>query len=66
VKRKVVMIGAVAICWANGKTRNKSYFQGIRPKDPTDVVLFACHFLMSGINYYREAHFEGFSSRGLR
>ena len=39
------MIGAVAICWALWKTRNKSYFLRIRPKDPTDVILLACHFL---------------------
>ena len=43
--RTAIILGAVAIFWAVWKTRNKSCFQRIRPKDPTNVVLYMCNLL---------------------
>ena len=43
--RTTIMLGVVAIFWAIWKTRNRSCFQRVRPKDPTNVVLYMCNFL---------------------
>jgi hypothetical protein len=45
IDRKVVMIGAVALCWTFWRTRNNSFFDGMRPKDPTNIIFLICHFL---------------------
>jgi hypothetical protein len=43
---KAVMIDVVAvICKALWKTRRKSHFKRIRHKDPTDIIIFTCHFV---------------------
>jgi hypothetical protein len=43
--KRSVMIGSIAIVWAVWKRRNKSCFQRILNGDPTNVILFACHFI---------------------
>jgi hypothetical protein len=47
IDRKVVMIGVVALCWTLWRTRNNSFFDGMRPNDPTNVIFLICHFLNS-------------------
>ena len=52
--RIAMMLGAVAIFWAVWKTRNRSCFQRIRPKDPTNVVIYMCNFLHVWANLQKE------------
>jgi hypothetical protein len=67
IDRKVVMIGAVALCWTLWRTRNNSFFDGMRSKDPTNVIFLICHFLNSWakLRSYREARSESCCSWGL-
>ena len=43
--RKLLLTGTSVLFWSIWKARNRSCFQGIRPGDPTNVVLYLCQFL---------------------
>ena len=45
--RVVVMLGVAALIWSIWKTRNKSCFQGVKPNDPTDIIMSVCSLLYS-------------------
>ena len=45
--RVVVMLGVAALLWSIWKTRNKSCFQSLLPRDPTNVIFTLCSTLDS-------------------
>jgi hypothetical protein len=63
IDREVVMIGAVALCWTLWRSRNNSFFDGMRPKDPTKVIFLICHFLNSWAKLQRSALLQLGASR---
>ena len=48
--RIVVSLGAAALLWSIWKTRNKSCFQSVVPRDPTDIIFLVCTLLDSWKN----------------
>lgn len=48
--RVVVLLGTAALLWSIWKTRNKSCFQSVMPRDPTDIIFLVCSLLYSWKN----------------